>query len=308
MLHVATSTDARFAADCAVLLGSLMSTHEPAAVQIHLLHDDSLSADDLAALRSIVVDAGGRFDAIGELDRRAAALAQSDRFPLRIWYRVLLPELLPELERVLYIDADALVAAPLDELWERDLSSALVGAVTNPLYSSMVPRIVSDLGLPDAASYFNSGVLLIDLEAWRAAGTSRSVFDFARTHAIAWPDQDALNGVLHDRRLPLHPRWNAMPGVWELPRRYLPYTDDEVSEAAAHPAIVHFVGPYKPWHYRSRHRYRSLYFRHLEATPWRGRPIEGRSAWHAFLRRLPMVWAHRIEIAAAERRSRVSTR
>lgn len=304
MLHVACATDARFAADCAVLLTSLTSTNDPAAIHVHLLHDDSLSGSDRDALREIVVRAGAGFEAISELGRETLTLAQSERFPLRIWYRVLLPDLLPEVSRVLYIDADAMIAAPLDELWERDLEGNLVGAVTNPLYTSMVPRIVSDLGLSGAASYFNSGVLLMDLAAWRAADTVSAVIDFARRHVIAWPDQDALNGVLHNQRLRLHPRWNAMPGLWELPRRFLPYTDDEVREAAEKPAIVHFVGPYKPWHYRSRHPYRQLYFEYLEHTPWSGRPIEGRSARQAFLKRLPTVWAHRIELAAAQRRGR----
>lgn len=304
MLHVASSTDSRFAADSAVLLTSLMGTNDPAAIHVHLLHDDSLTASDLAALRTIVVQAGGRFDAVAALGERTESLAQSDRFPLRVWYRVLLPELLPELRRVLYIDADGLVAARLDELWNYELEGNLVGAVTNPLYAGMVPRIVSDLGLPGPSSYFNSGVLLMDLDGWRAADTSRAVFEFARSHPIAWPDQDALNGVLHDRRLHLHPRWNAMPGIWELPRRYLPYTDEEVREAAANPAIVHFVGPYKPWHYRSRHPYRPHYFQYLEQTHWRGRPIEGRSTWHAFLRRLPTPLAHRIELASVQRRGR----
>jgi lipopolysaccharide biosynthesis glycosyltransferase len=298
-LHVACATDGAFAPDCAVMLTSLMSRHSGASVHVHLLHDESLPGDDLKALGGLVTGAGGSFNAISDLGGQVLTLAQSERFPLRIWYRLLLAELLPELSRVLYIDADTLIAAPLQELWSTPLEGNVVAAVTNPLYASMVPRIISDLGLPDAASYFNSGVLLIDLQEWRRTDTTRAAFEFARSHPLVWPDQDVLNGVLHDRRLRLHPRWNAMPGLWELPRRYLPYSDEEVSKAASDPALIHFVGPHKPWHYRSRHPYRPQYFRCLGQTPWRGRSVEGRSFWQAFLKSLPTVWAHRTEMALA---------
>jgi lipopolysaccharide biosynthesis glycosyltransferase len=297
-IQVACAANARFAPDCAVMLASLMNTNPPEAVHVHLLHDESLPDTDRQSLGTIVTEAGGTFEAIGRIRERIGALAQSERFPLDIWYRVVLPELLADLPRVLYLDADALVESPLRPLWETDLDGHLIGAVTNPLYASMVPRIQTELGLPDASSYFNSGMLLIDLDAWRQAGTAAEILSFAEQHpGLIWPDQDALNAVLHGRRLHLHPRWNAMPGLWELPRRYLPYTQAETREAVAAPAIVHFVGPHKPWHYRSRHPYRSEFFRYLEQTPWRGRPIEGQSPWQAVLRRLPAHWAYRVEVA-----------
>lgn len=298
MIHIACATDRRFAADCAAMLSSLMESNRPGAITVHLMHDDSLADSDVDLLGAIVRGAGGSFHVIALTSEIAPDLARSQRFPIRAWYRVLLPELLPDLSRVLYLDVDVLVTATLEPLWETDLGGYPLGAVTSPLYPDMVPRVLSYLGLPDARSYFNSGVLLIDLDAWRAQGTSRSVFSFARSHpASIWPDQDALNGALHARRLRLQPRWNAMPGIWELPAHKLPYSVADVRAASAAPAIVHFLGPHKPWHYRSRHPYRSEFFRHLERTHWRGRPIEGRSPWHAIVRPLPAPWAYRADMA-----------
>jgi lipopolysaccharide biosynthesis glycosyltransferase len=298
-LQIACSTNDRFAPDCAVMLASLVATNAAELVHVHLLHDESLSAASLDALRRVVVGSGARFDARAVAVDPHRRWPGSERFPVNAWYRVRLPELLPGVERVLYIDADALITARIDELWSADLDGALVGAITNPLYEKMIPRIQSELGLPDGTSYFNSGVLLIDLDAWRTAGITDAICLFVAGHAIVWPDQDALNGVLHGRRLRLHPRWNAMPGLWELPTRYLPYTSDEIREAKASPAIVHFVGPYKPWHFRSRHPFRAEWFQYVERTPWRGRPVEGRSVWQAMLRPLPTVWGYNIEVTVA---------
>jgi len=297
VLHVACCTDRRFAPDCAVMLASLTATNP--AVTVHFLHDQSLARGDLEILETIVTSAGGAFDVIEVPAEDAVELTRSERFPVQVWYRVLLPELLPELPRVLYLDADTLITGPLAPLWETDLDGCLVGAVTNPLLASMLPRIQQDLGLPDRGSYFNSGVLLIDLAAWRAGATAEAVLDFVRAHpSVIWPDQDALNAVLHARRLHLHPRWNAMPGLWNVSQRYLPHSPGEVREAVRDPAVVHFVGPHKPWHYRSRHPYRAQYFAYLDSTPWRGRPIEGRTPWQVVLRPLPWLWSYHIEVAA----------
>ena len=287
------------------MLASLVATNAPESIHVHLLHDKSLSAGSLDALRRLVVDSGARFDARAVVVDPAGRWPGSERFPVNAWYRVRLPELLPGVERVLYIDADALITAGIGELWTTDLEGTLVGAITNPLYEKMIPRIQSELGVPDQASYFNSGVLLIDLDAWRRAGITDAIRSFVAGHAIEWPDQDALNGVLHNRRLRLHPRWNAMPGLWELPARYLPYTSDEIREAKGNPAIVHFVGPYKPWHFRSRHPFRTEWFQYLERTPWRGRPVEGRSVWQAMLKPLPTVWAYNVEVNVARRREQL---
>jgi lipopolysaccharide biosynthesis glycosyltransferase len=177
-----------------------------------------------------------------------------------------------------------------------DLNGHPIAATTQYLYPNMVARVEHDLGL-DVTSYFNSGVLLLDLDAWRTNGLTDALAEHVRKHMrqLVWPDQDALNGVLHSQRTPLHPRWNAMPGLWELPMRQLPYTRDEVAEARDDPAIVHFLGPYKPWHYRSKSPYRADWFRYLERTPWRGRKIEGRRPVHALLRLLPAPSAYRAE-------------
>ncbi len=297
MLHVACSTNLRFAPDCAVMLVSLVATNRAESIHVHLLHDDSLAPDRAAALRELVVRSGGCCDVIEVSERDSQRWPVSDRFPANAWHRVWLADLLPQLSRVVYVDADVLFRASLRELWETDLAGNVLGAVTQYLYPGMAPRITRSLGLGDVSAYFNSGVLLIDLQRWRDEGVTHEIAEFARSHALVWPDQDALSGVLHARRLYLHPRWNAMPGIWDLPARRLPYRDDETREACARPAVVHFLGPHKPWHYRSKSPFRAEWFDLLRDTPWRDREIEGRSLGHALLRPLPSLWAYKVETA-----------
>ena len=278
-------------------------------VHVHLLHDASLPGADVESLGALVRAAGGQFAAIDVPYDRRGVWPDSGRFQANAWYRVRLPELLPDVDRVLYIDADALITANLRELWSSELRGWPLGAVTQYFYPAMIPRIEADLRLPDVTSYFNSGVLLFDLDRWqlRGYGSDRGV----RANPLGqmvWPDQDALNGVLHARRHRLHPRWNAMTGIWELPLRQLPYPRDQVREARRDPAIVHFIGPFKPWHLRCKSRYRAEWFEYLHRTPWRARAVEGRSVRHAVFKPLPTVWAYNIEAAIDRERAKLAAR
>jgi lipopolysaccharide biosynthesis glycosyltransferase len=297
VIQLACSTDLRFAPDCAVMLSSLMATNPPESLHVHLLRDEALPPEAAGALSELVTKPGGRCDVIEVPTDRGRHWPASGRFPAAAWYRVRLAELLPDHLRILYVDSDVMFVAPVDELWATELDDCVIAAVTQYLYPAMVPRVARELDLPDVSGYFNSGVLLMDLERWRSQEITTAIADYGRSHHLVWPDQDSLSGVLHSRRLPLHPRWNAMPGIWEMPRRVLPYSEDQVREAAENPAIVHFLGPHKPWHHRCRSSFRDQWFSYLKNTPWRDREIEGRTAGQTLLRSLPPLWAYNVEVA-----------
>src|SRR5262249_2011803 len=95
------------------------------------------------------------------------------------------------------------------------------------------------------ARYFNAGVLVIDLEAWRAQGIGdRLRSAMSRLDGkFGFGDQDALNFVLIDN-------WVELPIEWDylfvgLPGAVTPVVGSRI---LASDGIVHFVGPIKPWH------------------------------------------------------------
>jgi UDP-glucose/galactose:(glucosyl)LPS alpha-1,2-glucosyl/galactosyltransferase len=186
-----------------------------------------------------------------------------------MWYRVLLPELVPEADRLLYLDVDTIVTDSLTPLWRLDTGGALVGAVTNVLLDKHRHR-PGALGL-EAEAYFNSGVLLMNLDEMRRAGVPEAIRDYAVSEgpALDWPDQDALNVILGKRRLALHPRWNCMNALWLREARET-FAESELAEAVNRPAIRHFEGPgdNKPWHADCRQRHLEMYFAHRRRTPW----------------------------------------
>lgn len=302
MIQLACIGEGAYLRHTAAMLHSALSHLPRDSVTVHLLAEALPGAEDQARLRSTLAPFGaGLMLHVPE----AAALAPfpSGYFPRAIWLRTLLPELAPELERILYVDSDTIVTAPLLPLWETPLGDALLGAVPNPMYPFMPPYPQQRLGITAPAGYFNSGVLLMDLAAMRRDGFTDRVRQCARENPdFVYPDQDALNVVCRGRWRALHPRWNAQSTLFDLRPAELPFPAEVVAQARRQPAIVHFIGPFKPWHYLCRHPLRGLYFEHARQTPW-GVPVpEGRSAYHFVLRQLPLAWIDRI--LRAERRLR----
>jgi lipopolysaccharide biosynthesis glycosyltransferase len=156
------------------------------------------------------------------------------------------------------------------------------------------------------ADYFNSGLLLLNLAALRRDGMSARLAAFGREGArrLKWPDQDALNALLGERCLPLHPRWNCQNSLFYYPWARRTFDAGTVAEALRDPAILHFEGGgiVKPWHYLSRHPYRARYLEHRRATPWPEVVLEGRTALNRLLHPLPTPWT--IAILKARRRLR----
>ena len=285
--------DEAFLAPASAMVHSLGSHALGADVDVLLLHDGHLSDEGRSRLDRTADGAGVTLRYVPVPGARLDEFP-SPGFHRSIWARVLLPELLPNTAKVLYLDADTIVTAPLVELWRTDLGTHLFGAVTNPIYSFLGDWPGTALGIKDPRRYFNSGVLLMNLDRLRREDSTQRLLDYARAHPEnIWPDQDALNYVLGDQRLPLHPRWNAQTTLWDMRLDELPFHEAIAREARADPAIVHFIGPFKPWHHLCTHPYRSRYFEHLAATPWPPRAIEGRTLANRVLRHLPPIWVNR---------------
>lgn len=295
-VHVACTADGHYLPFCATMLRSLFR-HAPGRVTVHYLCPPEFSPHHRDALTRLVRDHGHdiAFHAVADAD--VAGLPPMRSVRRLVWYRVFLPGLLPDVDRLLYLDADLLVVDRLDALWQADLQGRPLAAVPNVIEPDTRRRLLPALGLPVTAPYFNSGVMVMDLRAMRAAKVPERVLAFARRHGdrLVWGDQDALNGVLcHDYRA-LHPRWNCMNALFHLPYATTVFDAGTLAEAVRAPAILHFEGPdaVKPWHVGSTHPRRAEYLRELRATLWRlPLPLAARlayGAWYALpmpLRRL----------------------
>lgn len=288
-LAIATTIDDRWVPHFATCAASLAASRGAESVRFVMLQGPSLSDASVRDLRSFVGDLGMEFDAIPISESVDASLPPTAAFfsPL-VWYRLLLPELLPDLDRLLFLDADTLVLQSLATLFTMDLGDNLVAAVgqpTPPHHHTLDPR-------PDEP-YFNAGILVMNLHAMREEqlGPRALALGHERYQQFIFNDQDVLNYLTRDRWTALHPRWNAMSHLWFTPEANVrPYTPLEAAAARHSPAIVHFEGhqTVKPWFYRSVHPLRQLYRDYRAQTPWQLDELELKSFSGSILRRLPI--------------------
>jgi lipopolysaccharide biosynthesis glycosyltransferase len=142
--------------------------------------------------------------------------------------------------------------------------------VTNVFQEDHIP-LPPRLGL-EPRDYFNSGVLLMNLDLMRRDGCTAALVEYARANAsrLIWPDQDVLNAVLGPTRRRLAPRWNCMTSVLRFPWAAYVFDAEQLEDARRRPAIRHFEGPSvnKPWHWLCDGDLREAYFEHRRATPW----------------------------------------
>lgn len=296
-IQLAFTADSAYLPHAAAMVDSMLEQGD--AVDLHLVHGPELAPPEIEAFERWLGKRGVCLTRHPVTDELVRDLPER-HFHRSVWYRILLPELLPGLDRVLYLDADTLVLDRLRPLWETDLAGHLFGAVTNPLYPFMENGPLRHLGLPSAGCYLNSGVLLMNLERMRQEKFVATLRSYAARHPEnRYPEQDALSALFHNRCAFLHPRWNVQTTFFDLAPGELPFSKELVQESRDHPAIVHFIGPYKPDHYLSRHPYGTAYLRHRRNTPWPASAQKGRSLVNLALRRLPMAWQFRYFVARA---------
>jgi lipopolysaccharide biosynthesis glycosyltransferase len=264
-IHVACAFDERMAIAGRALVSSISSqAGSPRPVILHVLHSKMArrSVDALAGLQheNFTVrlhDMKGLF----------SALPVKLPFSAAIYYRLCLPLLLRDVSRVIYLDADTIVLRDLGALYDMALEGMAVAAMPDyALYYfelfSLVPvgkgrkpviiymREVLGLDYHGPNSYFNSGVMVLNLDIWRARDIARRCIEYVR-HAgyLQWPDQDALNVVCDHKFVPLDARWNAFARWCEGESRFGPLQSlAALQRQWMHdPWIVHFSGGGKPW-------------------------------------------------------------
>jgi lipopolysaccharide biosynthesis glycosyltransferase len=252
------------------MLHSLLEHDHGTQVHVDCLHGDDTSPRSRRRLREMVRKLGGELCFHQVSDSRVEGLPTKGFTGKATWYRISLDELLPEADRIIYLDLDLLVLGSLRLLWETPLGGQAVGAVTN------VPpgpdREYTERTELSGDPYFNTGVLLMDLALIRKEGLGSRLREYSVEHAarLKWRDQDALNEVLHDRRLPMHPKWNCMNAVMYFPNASEYFDAQVLEEARRNPHIRHFEGPSfnKPWHLLSDRESRRQYVYHRRQTPW----------------------------------------
>lgn len=188
-------------------------------------------------------------------------------FPITIWYRILLPYIL-DYQKILYLDSDIINLKPLKELFQINMNDYCLLAV--PDLEKTQDERISSLNLK-TDTYFNSGVLMINVPKWLNNDISNQILNTARIYdnQLILPDQDALNIVFQKSN-----------SVFYLDKKYnrvALWKEKNIKEKLAETVLLHFVQT-KPWQeawlYEKRPYIENLYAQYEALSPWKGTPLE----------------------------------
>ena len=270
MIHITFNIDSNYVSHLAVTMISILKNNEGRQFTFHVI-GTNLGENAKQKLTRMVTAVGSciLFYQVPESLLDGFSVRRfNHRISLVTYYRCFLTKLLPEdLPRVLYLDSDIIVTGRIDKLWETPLTGIGVAAIEDIGFDDQMRY--QSLKYSPKESYFNAGVLLINLDFWRQTNVANKCAKLYNENPdrFVYNDQDLLNCVLHDRKLLIDLKWNVQDAFFRRLHNIQPERADRYARAISAPRILHFTNR-KPWDYDSQHPLRHLYFDYLRLTPW----------------------------------------
>ena len=179
--------------------------------------------------------------------------ARKDRYPMEAYYRLLLPDIIPRINRIIYLDGDTFIFKDLNEMYNLEMNNSIILGFADNNYKS-----AELFGLKTYA-YITSGVLLLDLKKMRREKISRKFIDFIEKNKynLIQEDQTVINIALNGRIGFLPPQY----GMWNFASKHhllkhnfygnnslgiKAYNYKDFYNAWQIPTILHYVRS-KPW-------------------------------------------------------------
>lgn len=163
-----------------------------------------------------------------------------DYYSKTTYFRLFLPNLYPQYDKVLYLDSDIVILDDIAKLYNTDMGDDLVAAAPDdviqsmPVFQDYVEKVV---GVADSRRYFNAGILLMNLhELRRFKFQEKFVYLLDKIKFAVAQDQDYLNRLCKGRVKLLDRTWDRMP----IPDPKIKTEDVK---------LVHYNLAFKPWHF-----------------------------------------------------------
>ncbi len=172
-------------------------------------------------------------------------------------------------QKAIWLDCDLLVLDDLARLWREPLAGNVALAVQDervPFVSSLFGiAAYRRLGLAAGARYFNAGVIVVDVERWRAERIATRATAYLQEigERVFFLDQESLNVALAGSWGALDRKWNTNPAIAGL---LADRSGRATDGGPTPPSIVHFTGNLKPWNYDNASAYYARYYQLVDET------------------------------------------
>lgn len=266
--------DNHFAMLLAALIKSIESNHHTSEKVEFFIIEDNISEKNKLKIDNFINPATTiiRWIAMEDaLPENAKLPVDNTSHPANVYTRIFIPYFIPEtVKRVIFMDVDMIMLEDISKLWYLQIENNIVAAVQDQ-FIQIVSRWggvanYEELGISAENKYFNSGLMLIDLEKWKEADITNKVLNCLSKYKehILYQDQYGLNAVLAQQWYSLDPLWNRFA-----------YSEEE------RPFLIHFTGR-KPIYnsYEFSEKYKEIFYSYLRMTGWKNfKPISETSRY-----------------------------
>ena len=173
--------------------------------------------------------------------------------------RLCLPGLLPDVDKIIYVDCDMVITADMETLWKVPIGDKYLAAVPDsavPNFGRKRRNYCKRKNIP-LDGYFCAGTLVLNLQKLREGPEKFEdvVFGYLNENRdLPYLDQDILNWFCQGNYFPLEEKYN----IYTARQDALQFIDD---------GILHYAAKGKPWK-RYGGRIDNPYWKYLVQTPW----------------------------------------
>lgn len=275
-------TDCNYVMPSSVMMKSLSINNIDNEITFHVLVDKNVNPiheDEMEAVIQYNPKHHVRFYEMNSVLNSFPQVGKVKKYLSRAaYFRLFVTDVIPDsVHKILYLDGDIIVRKSLTQLFNIDISNYAAGVIPDMAESK---QDYKRLGYDKEYGYFNSGVLLINVDYWREHRLKDAYLDIIENHPekILLHDQDVLNIVLYKQKYILPLTYNMQNGFFwkpeytELGDKFLVYKKDLIN-AISDPVIVHYTDQKKPWHYEDCNPYGYEFMKYKKQTAWRYLPM-----------------------------------
>lgn len=268
-MNLLFSIDDRFVNQLATVLTSIAENTNAEDFQVYVIADHPLEAS--AQLAAYCEQLKMTYHPVVIDPQDFAQAPITDRYPTTIYYRLLAYKYLPaDLDRILYLDADVLCINDLQSFYQMDLSHHLYASAIHTALSNTTD-VINKIRLQnfDADGYYNSGVLLMNLELIRQRVKEKDIFNYIEENRLVLllPDQDVLNALYGDQIKSVPDELYNLDARKGRTYETISFGEWTLDWVMKHTVILHYCGRDKPWlPNKNTGRYTALYKHYYNLT------------------------------------------
>ena len=269
-INIGMVSDDNYIPQMAALMASILENALPEDNIHFYIVDGGIKSENIAKLSSLQSIKQFQLD-ICTPDNSKYSSLYSGNWGVCTYYRLDIPNLFPEVDRMIYLDCDMIVRRSLSELWNSDLEGKAIGVSPDSTELPGSRQFGPDrLGIDNI--YFNAGMILMDLKQIRQNRLFEKATEwlYNNPEKILLVDQDALNIVFKNDKKILPRIWNSPPNYYRYYFRDYYKNEPDFEESLENPAIVHYLGSsLRPWDYMYCEKWGDVFWKYVKMTPWK---------------------------------------